>query len=99
MRRIDVSLPLHRWSPVAKQVRIVGFVCSGCVVAAQLFVEHDRRILARLLRRIYQRGFTDFTREGIFALWAPSPFGVTVSFTSELEVYPGLPRNPYSVLF
>jgi len=25
--------------------------------------------------------------------WAPSPFGVAVSVTSELRVYPGLTRN------
>ena len=28
--------------------------------------------------------------------WALSPFGVTVSFTLELNVYPGLTRNPSS---
>jgi len=31
-------------------------------------------------RRIYRRGFADFTREGIFALGS-FPFGVTVRFT------------------
>ena len=33
-----------------------------------------------------------------FLRWAPSRFGVTISFTYELGVYPGLARDPPSAL-
>ena len=45
-------------------------------------VDHRAHVLrqAQQDRRIYRRGFIDFTREETFALGSPSPFGVTVSF-------------------
>ena len=77
-------------------------------------VEHESRIKTALVagalalgRRLYAyiRGSVEST-EGVsqnrsprsFLRWATSPFGVTVSCTSELGVYPGLSRNPSSAL-
>ena len=50
------------------------------------------------LRRIYRGGFTKFTR-GVMSALDYLPLRVTVSFTYELGVYPGLTRNSPSALF